>query len=239
MSDPFQPHVVFGFDPMWVSLSILIATYAAVIAGRHNRAVVALIGAAAAVLVGTLDQNEALRGIDWDTIGLLAGMMILVAISRRSGLFQYLAIWSAQRVNASPAGILLMLQIVTALLSTLLNNVSTVLLIVPVTLVIAEELELDPYPFLFAEVFASNIGGTATLIGDPPNILIGSLAGLDFNAFLRQCGAGRGVGDDRAGGDGASGLGPGSARQPRKPRAGHGHECAGHDHRLGAAAAFR
>ena len=186
MSDPFQPHVVFGFDPMWVSLSILIATYAAVIAGRHNRAVVALIGAAAAVLVGTLDQNEALRGIDWDTIGLLAGMMILVAISRRSGLFQYLAIWSAQRVNASPAGILLMLQIVTALLSTLLNNVSTVLLIVPVTLVIAEELELDPYPFLFAEVFASNIGGTATLIGDPPNILIGSLAGLDFNAFLRN-----------------------------------------------------
>jgi Na+/H+ antiporter NhaD/arsenite permease-like protein len=146
--------------------------------------VVALIGAVVIVVIGALDQGEAIRGIDWDTIGLLAGMMILVSISRRSGLFQYLAIWSAQRVKANPAGILLMLQIATALLSAVLNNVSTVLLIVPVTLVIAEELELPPYPFLFAEIFASNIGGTATLIGDPPNILIGSQAGLDFNAFL-------------------------------------------------------
>src|SRR5262249_13116706 len=119
---------------------------------------------------------------DWNTIGLLAGMMILVSISRRSGLFQYLAIMSAQRVRANPAGILLMLQLATALLSAVLNNVSTVLLMVPVTLVIAEELELPP--FLFAEVFAANVGGTATLIGDPPNILIGTQAGLDFNAFL-------------------------------------------------------
>ena len=145
---------------------------------------VVLIGAVVLVLIGALDQDEAIKGIDWNTIGLLAGMMILVSISRRSGLFQYLAIWSAQRVKASPAGILLMLQIATALLSAVLNNVSTVLLIVPVTLVIVEELELPPYPFLFAEVFASNVGGTVTLIGDPPNILIGSQAGLGFNAFL-------------------------------------------------------
>jgi len=136
------------------------------------------------ILVGALDQGEAIKGIDWDTIGLLTGMMILVAISRRSGLFQYLAIWSTQRVKANPAGILLMLQITTAVLSAVLNNVSTVLLVVPVTLVIAEELDLDPFPFLFAEVFASNIGGTATLIGDPPNIMIGSQAGFDFNSFI-------------------------------------------------------
>jgi Na+/H+ antiporter NhaD/arsenite permease-like protein len=110
--------------------------------------------------------------------------MILVSISRRSGLFQYLAIWSAQKAKASPAGILVMLQLVTALVSALLNNVSTVLLVAPVTLAITEELDLPAFPFLFAEIFASNIGGTATLIGDPPNILIGSSARLDFNAFL-------------------------------------------------------
>ena len=169
---------------MWVSMTVLAVTYAFIIAGRLNRAVVALIGAAVVVIVGALDQDEAVKGIDWDTIGLVTGMMILVAISRRSGLFQYLAIWSAQRVKASPAGILLTLQVATALLSGVLNNVSTVLLIVPVTLAITEELEVPAFPFLFAEVFASNIGGTATLIGDPPNILIGTMAGLDFNSFL-------------------------------------------------------
>jgi Na+/H+ antiporter NhaD/arsenite permease-like protein len=178
------PHIPFFLDPMWVSMTVLAVTYAFIIAGRLNRAVVALIGAAVVVIVGALDQDEAVKGIDWDTIGLVTGMMILVAISRRSGLFQYLAIWSAQRVKASPAGILLTLQIATALLSGVLNNVSTVLLIVPVTLAITEELEVSAFPFLFAEVFASNIGGTATLIGDPPNILIGTMAGLDFNSFL-------------------------------------------------------
>ena len=184
MTNPFTPHIPFGLDPMWVSMTVLAVTYAFIIAGRLNRAVVALIGAALVVVIGALDQDEAVKGIDWDTIGLMTGMMILVAISRRSGLFQYLAIWSAQRVKASPAGILLTLQIATALLSAVLNNVSTVLLIVPVTLAIAEELELSPFPFLFAEVFACNIGGTATLIGDPPNILIGTMASLDFNSFL-------------------------------------------------------
>jgi Na+/H+ antiporter NhaD/arsenite permease-like protein len=184
MSHTFVPHVAFGLNPMLVSLAILAITYAVVIGGRINRAVAVSVGAIIVILVGALDQAQAVRGIDWDTIGLLTGMMILVAISRRCGLFQYLAIRSAQAVKASPAGILLMLQLATALLSALLNNLSTVLLIVPVTLVIAEELELKPYPFLFAEVFASNIGGTATLIGDPPNILIGTETGLDFNAFL-------------------------------------------------------
>src|SRR5262249_59990822 len=94
------------------------------------------------------------------------------------------AVWSAKKANASPGGILLLLSICTAVLSALLDNVTTVLLVVPVTLAITRELKVPPYPFLFAEIFASNIGGTATLIGDPPNILIGSLAGLDFNAFV-------------------------------------------------------
>jgi Na+/H+ antiporter NhaD/arsenite permease-like protein len=136
------------------------------------------------IWIGALDQNEALKGIDWNTIGLLTGMMILVSVSRRSGMFEYLAIWSAQRAKANPAGILLLLQLTTAVVSSLLDNVTTVLLVVPVTLAITRELDVPPYPFLFAEVFASNIGGTATLIGDPPNIMIGSLAGLDFNAFI-------------------------------------------------------
>lgn len=125
-----------------------------------------------------------MRGVDVNTIGLLTGMMILVSVSRRSGMFQYVAIRAAQWAKAKPAGILLILSLATAALSALLDNVTTVLLVVPVTLHICAELEVPPYPFLFAEVLASNIGGTATLIGDPPNILIGSLAGLSFNAFM-------------------------------------------------------
>src|ERR1043166_5734382 len=184
MGQSFVPHVIFGLDPMAVSTAILLVTYAAIIWDKLNRSIVALLGASLMTLIGVLDQSEAVRGIDWNTLGLLAGMMILVSISRRSGMFQYVAIWSAQRAKASPAGILLLLQLTTAIVSALLDNVTTVLLIVPVTLVITSELDVPPYPFLFAEVFASNIGGTATLIGDPPNILIGSLAGLDFNAFI-------------------------------------------------------
>jgi Na+/H+ antiporter NhaD/arsenite permease-like protein len=131
-----------------------------------------------------MDQNEAFKGIDWNTIGLLTGMMILVSVSRRSGMFQYLAIWSAKAAKAHPAGILFILQITTAVLSAFLDNVTTVLLVVPVTLAICSTLKVPAYPYLFAEIFASNIGGTATLIGDPPNILIGSQAGLAFNDFV-------------------------------------------------------
>jgi Na+/H+ antiporter NhaD/arsenite permease-like protein len=169
---------------MMVSTVILCVTYGVIIWDKLNRAIVALLGASVMVFIGALDQDEAVKGIDWNTIGLLTGMMILVSISRRSGMFEYLAIWSAQKAKASPAGILVLLQITTAVVSALLDNVTTVLLVVPVTLAITSELDVPPYPFLFAEVFASNIGGTATLIGDPPNILIGSLVGLDFNAFL-------------------------------------------------------
>jgi Na+/H+ antiporter NhaD/arsenite permease-like protein len=110
--------------------------------------------------------------------------MLLVAISRKSGMFQYLAIWSAKAAKGRPWAILALLTLVTALVSALLDNVTTVLLIAPVTLVITEQLRVPPYPFLFTEILASNIGGTATLIGDPPNILIGSAAGLSFNDFV-------------------------------------------------------
>ena len=180
----FVPHIFFGLDPMVVSTVILVVTYGVIIWDKLNRAIVALLGASVMVVIGALDQSEALKGIDWNTLGLLTGMMILVSISRRSGMFEYLAVWSAQKAKAHPAGILLLLQITTAVVSALLDNVTTVLLVVPVTLAITRELDVPPYPFLFAEVFASNIGGTATLIGDPPNILIGSLVGLDFNAFI-------------------------------------------------------
>src|SRR5215470_16828794 len=100
----FMPHVVFGLDPLAVSTAILLGTYGAIVWDKLNRSIVALLGAALMVLVGVLDQNEAVRGIDWNTLGLLAGMMILVSISRRSGMFQYLAIWAAQRARANPAG---------------------------------------------------------------------------------------------------------------------------------------
>ncbi|MDI3470124.1 MAG: putative anion permease [Pseudolabrys sp.] len=177
-------HVYFGMNPMWVSTAILAVTYAVIMSEKVNRAIVALVGASIMVLVGVLDQDQAIRGIDWNTIGLLTGMMILVSISRRSGMFQYVAVWSAQAAKAHPAGILFILQITTAVLSAFLDNVTTVLLVVPVTLAICRTLEVPAYPYLFAEIFASNIGGTATLIGDPPNILIGSQAGLSFNEFV-------------------------------------------------------
>ncbi|MDI1345007.1 MAG: ArsB/NhaD family transporter [Pseudolabrys sp.] len=177
-------HVYFGLNPMWVSTCILAITYAVIMSEQVNRAIVALVGSGVMIVVGVLDQEEAIRGIDWNTIGLLTGMMILVSISRRSGMFQFLAIWSAQAAKAHPAGILFILQITTAVLSAFLDNVTTVLLVVPVTLAICGTLKVPAYPYLFAEIFASNIGGTATLIGDPPNILIGSQVGLAFNDFV-------------------------------------------------------
>ncbi len=177
-------NVYFGLNPMWVSTCLLAVTYAVIMSEQVNRAIIALVGAGLMVVVGVLNQEEAIKGIDWNTIGLLTGMMILVSISRRSGMFQCLAVWSAQAARAHPAGILFLLQITTAVLSAFLDNVTTVLLIVPVTLAITKTLDVPAYPYLFAEIFASNIGGTATLIGDPPNILIGSQVGLTFNDFV-------------------------------------------------------
>lgn len=176
--------VWFGWDPFWLSTLILVITYTVIITERVNRAVVALLGAGLMILTGVINQEQAIEGEDFNTLALLIGMMILVAIAKRSGMFQYLAVWSARVSRGQPWALLALLSLVTAVLSALLDNVTTVLLIAPVTLVITEQLRLPPYPFLFTEILASNIGGTATLIGDPPNIIIGSAAGLSFNDFV-------------------------------------------------------
>jgi Na+/H+ antiporter NhaD/arsenite permease-like protein len=150
-----------------------------------NRRVVALLGAAVVIASGIVEQSEAaVEFIDWNTIGLLAGMMIIVAVLNKTGLFEYLAIKSAQWGKPRPGRILILLGAVTAFLSAFLDNVTTVILMVPVTFLIADALGVSPLPFLLAQVMASNVGGVATLIGDPPNILIGSAAGLSFADFV-------------------------------------------------------
>jgi Na+/H+ antiporter NhaD/arsenite permease-like protein len=176
--------VAFGWDPLWVASILFIFTYAIIISEKVNRAIVSLLGAGLMIILGIINQQTAISGIDFNTLGLLIGMMVIVAITKRSGVFQFIAVWSAKKVNAKPWGILVMLSLVTAIFSALLDNVTTVLLIAPVTLLICHELEISPYPFLFSEIFASNIGGTATLIGDPPNIMIGSAVPLTFNDFI-------------------------------------------------------
>jgi Na+/H+ antiporter NhaD/arsenite permease-like protein len=176
--------VIFGLDPLWLATTVMIVTYAVIISEKLNRSIIALLGAMLMIMFGLLTQERAIAGVDFNTIGLLVGMMIIVSITRKCGVFEYLAIWSAKLVKANPAGILAMLAVVTAVASAFLDNVTTVLLVVPVTLVITEALKVNPYPFLFSQILASNIGGTATLIGDPPNILIGGQVGLTFNDFV-------------------------------------------------------
>lgn len=179
-------HVIFGLDPLWLATALLVLTYAAIMSEKINRAVVALLGAGLMICLGVLTQEQAIHGVDFNTIALLTGMMILVNITRKSGIFQFIAFWSARKAGGVPWKLLIMLSLVTAVLSALLDNVTTVLLITPVTLLVARELDVPAYPFLFAEIFASNIGGTATLIGDPPNILIGSATSLSFNDFVHN-----------------------------------------------------
>ncbi len=180
--------IVFGLDPMWYAVSLFALTYFLIITEWLNRAIVALAVACLMILGGVITQQAAFEGVDFNTLGLLTGMMLIVGIAKNSGMFQFVAIWGAKKVQARPWPLLVVLTSVTAIFSALLDNVTTVLLIAPVTLLITDELRLTPYPYLFAEIFASNIGGTATLIGDPPNIMIGSATGLTFNEFLLNLG---------------------------------------------------
>ena len=177
---------IFGLDPMILSTAILIISYIILFTEKLNRAVVAIIGAGFMIFCGILTQETAIKGIDFNTLALLIGMMTIVGISEKSGMFQYVAIWAAKKVKANPRGLLVVLSLVTAIFSAFLDNVTTVLLIVPVTFQITRKLQITPYPYLIAEIFASNIGGTATLIGDPPNILIGSAINLSFMDFMNE-----------------------------------------------------
>ncbi|MEE8394036.1 MAG: ArsB/NhaD family transporter [Rhodospirillales bacterium] len=180
--------VIFGLDPLWLSTAILIITYSVLLSEKLNRTVLALLGGGVMIISGVIDQDQAIAGIDFNTIALLTGMMIIVAVTRTSGVFEFVAIWAAKKVKADPFGILIMLSVVTAVFSAFLDNLTTVLLVVPIALLIVEKLDVSPYPFLFSQILASNIGGTATLIGDPPNILIGSATGLTFTQFLFNLG---------------------------------------------------
>jgi len=170
--------VVAGF----VGAYILIATE------RIHRVAAALGGAAFMVLLGVVDAETAFfseeTGVDWNVIFLLLGMMIIVSVLKQTGVFDFMAIWAAKRARGKPYPVMVLLVLITAVASALLDNVTTVLLIAPVTLLLCERLGVPPVPFLVAEVLASNIGGTATLIGDPPNIIIASRADLSFNDFL-------------------------------------------------------
>jgi len=171
-----------------IAVAVFLFTYALIIDERIHRAVAAMFGAAIVVFLGVISWEGLLEHVDFGTIFLLLGMMIIVNTARGSGLFEYIAIRTAKLANGSPIRILILFALVTAVVSAFLDNVTTVLLLTPMLLYVARVMKLNPVPFLVTEIFASNIGGAATLIGDPPNIMIASSAGLTFNEFLIHLG---------------------------------------------------
>ncbi|MFE6555815.1 SLC13 family permease [Streptomyces sp. NPDC057746] len=172
----------------WAAVAVFVGAYVLIISERVHRTAAALGGAGLMLVISATDDKAAFysehTGIDWNVVFLLLGMMAIVGVLRQTGLFEYLAIWSVKRARGRPFRVMVMLVLITSVASALLDNVTTVLLVAPVTLLVCERLALPAAPFLIAEVFASNIGGTATLVGDPPNIIIASRAGLTFNDFL-------------------------------------------------------
>lgn len=173
----------------YIAIAIFVVAYMLIISEKIHRTIVGLSGAMLMILLGILNQEQAISHVDFNTIGLLVGMMIIVNITSETGLFNYLAIWSAKKVKANPVKLLIVLSALTAFCSAFLDNVTTVLLTVPVTFSITSQLKVPVQPFLIAQIMASNIGGTATLIGDPPNIMIGSaVPEMDFMAFLTNLG---------------------------------------------------
>jgi Na+/H+ antiporter NhaD/arsenite permease-like protein len=168
----------------WAAVGIFIVTYALIATERIHKTTAALLGGAAVILVGVVSQEQAFEAIDFNVIFLLAGMMVLAAVIRRTGAFGWLAVRAARLAGGDGYRILLVMSLITAVASAFLDNVTTVILVGPITLFLAARLGLSPLPFIVSAILASNIGGAATLIGDPPNILIGSAAGLDFVAFL-------------------------------------------------------
>lgn len=174
--------------PFWIATAIFIAAYALIVSEKIHKTVVALFAAGLMLILKVLEQNEAFHveefGVDWNVIILLISMMVIINLMRPTGVFEYIAIKSAKLGRGEPFRIMAIFAVVTAVLSALLDNVTTVLLITPVTLLIADALDVDPIPYLISCAFASNIGGTATLIGDPPNIMIASKAQLSFMDFI-------------------------------------------------------
>ncbi|MRN56207.1 ArsB/NhaD family transporter [Paenibacillus monticola] len=167
------------------AIGIFLVIYALIISEKVHRTIVAMIGGLLMVGLGIVDQETALHHIDFNTLGLLIGMMIIVSITADTGLFKFIAIWAAKKSKGNPVSILIALALITAVASAFLDNVTTVLLMVPVTFSITRQLRVPPFPFLFTQIIASNVGGTATLIGDPPNIMIGSaVKELTFMSFI-------------------------------------------------------
>ncbi|CCJ35801.1 putative anion permease [Methanoculleus bourgensis MS2] len=171
-----------------IAVAVFLFTYALIIDERIHRAVAAMLGAAIVVFLGVVSWEGLLQHIDFGTIFLLMGMMIIVNTARGSGLFEYIAIRTTKLAKGSPIRVLILFALVTAVVSAFLDNVTTVLLLTPMLLYVSKVMKLNPVPFLVTEIFASNIGGAATLIGDPPNIMIASSAGLTFNEFLIHLG---------------------------------------------------
>ena len=164
--------------------AVFLVAYGLIASERIDRTLVALLGGLLVVVLGVIDQEEAFAAIDFNVIFLLAGMMVLAGGLSKTGFFEYVAGHAIHLSRGQPFRLLIILSLLTALLAAVLDNVTTVVLLTPVTLSIARTLKVSPFPYLISQIFASNIGGTATLIGDPPNILIGSAAGLDFGDFL-------------------------------------------------------
>ena len=165
-------------------LAIFVATYALIATERIHKTIAAMAGGVAMVLLGIVSQERAFEEIDFNVIFLLAGMMILAAIIRKTGVFGWMAVRAARLAGGDPYRVLVILSVITAVASAFLDNVTTVVLVGPITLFLAARMGLSPFPFIVSEILASNIGGASTLIGDPPNILIGSAAGLGFADFL-------------------------------------------------------
>jgi Na+/H+ antiporter NhaD/arsenite permease-like protein len=168
----------------WIAGGVFLVAYALIASERFDRTLVALLAGLVLIVVGILDQDEAFAAVDWNVIFLLAGMMVIAGVLRQTGFFRWLGIRSAQAARGDPIRLLVVLSVVTAVASAFIDNVTTVVLLTPVVLSISRTLGISPVPYLISIILASNIGGTATLIGDPPNILIGSASGLDFVAFL-------------------------------------------------------
>ena len=169
-------------------MAIAIATFAAVLIAlatdRAHRTKIALLGATVVVLTQTIDQEQAIEAVDFNTIGLLAGMMLMVKLTETTGVYTYLAIRAGQLSGGRPFAVVMSLAVTTAVLSAFLDNLTTVLLVVPITFLLADALDIDPIPLVIIEIIVSNIGGTATLIGDPPNIIIAGATGLSFGEFI-------------------------------------------------------